>query len=125
MFSVQKRTTTDSVGSNVQQKLFGRSAGGHNKMGSQRFNSESGRRQLPSDLDPGEQELLEAFDHWIHTAHPNPTREGCPHHSVLRSLVFGTGKFEDEAVLNHIGHCAACLDELQQIRRELSARHEK
>lgn len=90
-------------------------------MGSQRFNSKSRRHQLPSDLDPGEQELLEAFDQWIHTAHPNPTREGCPHHSVLKSLAFGTGKIEDASMLDHIGHCAACLDELQQIRQEASA----
>ena len=90
-------------------------------MGSQRFDSESGRRQLPSDLDPGEEELLKAFDQWIHTAHPNPTREGCPEHSVLISFAFGSGKVEDEGLLDHVGHCAACLDDLQQIRREQSA----
>src|SRR5215467_7689493 len=68
-------------------------------MGNQRSNSESRKRHLPSDLDSGEEELLEAFDQWVHTAHPNPTREGCPEHSVLTSLALGNSRVEDVSVL--------------------------
>src|SRR5215471_18994414 len=120
-FTVQKRNHNRYCWKHVQKSTFLADQQAVTTMGSQRFNSESGKRQLPSDLDPGEEELLEAFDEWIDTAHPNPTREGCPEHSVLMSLIFGTGKFEDESVLDHIGHCAACLDDLQEICRKRSA----
>jgi len=33
---------------------------------------------FPPDMDPGELELLVAFDIWIHEKHPNPERKGCP-----------------------------------------------
>ena len=122
-FWFKSGTPTDTVGSNVRQITLLADQQAVTTMGSQRFNCESGRRQLPSDLDPGEEELIEAFDQWIHTAHSNHTREGCPHRSVLRSFVFGTNKTKDESVFDHIGHCAACLDDMQQIRRELSAKY--
>jgi len=80
-----------------------------------------GGSDLPSDVEPGESELIQAFDRWIHVAHPNPERKGCPGKSVLMALALAKEKFEDEYTLNHIGRCAACLDDLKQIKRELTA----
>ena len=47
-------------------------------------------------------------------------RKGCPGKSVLTALALAKEKFEDEYTLTHIGHCAACLDDLKQIKRELT-----
>jgi hypothetical protein len=77
------------------------------------------RNDLPSDLDPGEAELLEEFDRWIHREHPNPERRGCPGRQKLLALARAKTKFEDQYTLDHIGVCAACLDELREIKREL------
>lgn len=77
------------------------------------------RRSLPADVEPGEAELIEAFDQWIHETHPNPERKGCPGRLALTELVVADTKFEDEYTLKHIGECAACLDDLTEIRREL------
>jgi hypothetical protein len=76
--------------------------------------------ELPSDVEPGEPELLAAFDHWVHSAHANAERKGCPGRRVLLALALAKEKFEDEYTLNHIGHCAACLDDLKQIKRGLT-----
>jgi hypothetical protein len=81
--------------------------------------SEDFRSQLPKDLDPGEAELLEEFDRWIHEHNPNPERIGCPERETLVALVLAKSKFEDEYTLDHIGECGACLDELLRIKREL------
>lgn len=84
------------------------------------FKPGAGGSDLPSDVEPGEPELLEAFDRWIHSAHPNTERKGCPGKRVLMALALAKEKFEDEYTLNHIGRCAACLDDLKQIKRELT-----
>src|ERR1700694_3777292 len=86
------------------------------EMNWERFNPGS---NLPSDAEPGEAELLAAFDQWIHDEHPNLERKGCPGKPVLVALALATEKFEDEDNITHIGHCAACLDDLKEIRREL------
>jgi hypothetical protein len=36
------------------------------------------------------------------------------------ALALAKEKFEDEYTLSHIGHCAARLDDLKQIKRELT-----
>ena len=36
------------------------------------------------------------------------------------ALALAQEKFEDEYTLTHIGHCAACLADLKQIKRELT-----
>ncbi len=77
---------------------------------------------FPPDLDPGEAELLLAFDIWIHEKHPNPEREGCPGRDRLEAVVRAKTKVEDQYTLDHIGLCAACLDEMKEIKRELTGR---
>ena len=90
-------------------------------MSSEEFKSGDGGSELPIDVEPGEPELIEAFDAWVHRMYPNQERKGCPGRSTLMALALAKEKFEDEYTLNHIGRCAACLDDLKQIKRELTA----
>lgn len=76
------------------------------------------KRSLPVDVEPGEEKIIEAFDRWIHATHPNPERIGCPGKLALAELVVADTKFDDEYTLKHIGECAACLDELTELRLE-------
>jgi hypothetical protein len=62
--------------------------------------------------------MIEAFDRWIHATYPNPQRIGCPGKLALAELVVADTKFEDEYTLKHIGECAACLDDLTELRLE-------
>ena len=78
----------------------------------------STKRRLPADVEPGEEELIEAFDRWIHNTQPNPERIGCPGRLALAELVVADTKFSDEYTLRHIGECAACLDDLTDLRQE-------
>lgn len=79
----------------------------------------SGEHDFPPDMDPGEAELLVAFDLWIHDKHPNPERKGCPGRERLVAVVQAKQKVEDQYTLEHVGECAACLDEMRGIKREL------
>jgi hypothetical protein len=72
-------------------------------------------RGLPADVEPGEVELLEAFDRWIHKHHANPERVGCPGLLSLAELVVADSKFDDEYTLRHIGECAACVDDIKML----------
>jgi len=85
-------------------------------MNDELLDPKSNRRALPADIEPGEEELIEAFDRWVHENHPNPERIGCPGGLALAELVVADTKFEDEYTLKHIGQCAACLDELTELR---------
>lgn len=80
----------------------------------------SGEDYFPPDMDPGELELLVAFDIWIHENHANPERKGCPGRERLEAVVRARTRVMDEYTLKHMGLCAACLDEMRQIRRELA-----
>jgi hypothetical protein len=75
------------------------------------------------DMDPGELELIVSFDIWIHETHPNPQRKGCPGRDRLEAVVRARTKVEDEYTLRHIGLCAACLDEMREIKRGLVAKN--
>lgn len=82
----------------------------------------SGEEYFPPDMDPGELELLVAFDIWIHEKHPNRERKGCPGRERLEAVVQARTRVEDQYTLKHMGLCAACLDEMREIRRELAKR---
>ena len=75
---------------------------------------------FPADMEPGELELLAAFDIWIHKNHANAERRGCPGRDRLEAVVRARSKVEDEYTLRHIGLCAACLDEMREIKRGLA-----
>ena len=75
-------------------------------------------RRLPPDVEPLEKEIIDAFDEWIHETHPNPRRIGCPGRLALAELVVADTEFDDKYTLHHIGECAACLDDLSELREE-------
>jgi hypothetical protein len=89
------------------------------------FNSKPNGRSLPSDIEPGEAELIEAFDRFIHANHANPKRIGCPGKLALAELVVADTKFEDESTLKHIGECAACVDDLTELHFEWKRMNER
>jgi hypothetical protein len=62
-------------------------------------------------------DLIAAFDHLVHAEHPNPQRVGCPGPTALASLAKDPGTLETEPILDHVRQCAACLDELRDLRR--------
>ena len=80
----------------------------------------TGEDYFPPDMAPGELELLVAFDVWIHAEHANPERKGCPGRERLEAVVRARTRVEDEYTLKHMSLCAACLDEMRTIRRELT-----
>ena len=80
----------------------------------------SGEEYFPPDMDPGELQLLVAFDIWIHENHPNLERKGCTGRERLEAVVRAKTKVEDEYTLQHMVLCAACLDEMRAIGRELA-----
>ena len=86
----------------------------------EQFKTGPGGTDLPSDVEPGESELIQAFERWIHVAHPNPERKGCPGRERLEAVVKATTKLKDKYTLDHIGQCAACLDEMKAIKREIA-----
>jgi len=89
-------------------------------MTSDKSKRRSGGPDFPPDMDPGEAELLIAFDLWIHDKHPNLERKGCPGKDRLVAVVQARVKVEDQYTLDHLSKCAACLDEMKEIKRELA-----
>jgi len=65
-------------------------------------------------------DLGSLLDSWIHETHPNPQRTGCPGRERLEAVVRATKKLKDKDTLDHIGQCAACLDEMRAIKREIA-----
>jgi len=72
----------------------------------------------PEDLNPEDPKVLRALGHFLEDRYPNPDRVGCPGTEVLKHLA--TAPFNvDPRVLNHIGRCAPCARELQELRKGL------
>ena len=64
------------------------------------------------------EELVTAFGRRVHEEHPNPERVGCPERAALTRLAKEPVSVDAEPLLDHILQCAACLDELRDLRRE-------
>lgn len=63
-------------------------------------------------------DLVAAFGRHISEAHANPERIGCPDWSVLVALANRPSAAEEfAAALDHICHCAPCLEGLASLRR--------
>jgi hypothetical protein len=62
-------------------------------------------------------DLITAFDRAVHEDHPNPERVGCPGSTALARLVREPDSLKTEPILDHLRQCAACLDELRDLRR--------
>jgi hypothetical protein len=77
-----------------------------------------GAKESRERLTVGRQEdladLITAFDRAVHEDHPNPERIGCPGRPALTALV--KGSLGSDLLLEHIRNCAACLDELKELR---------
>lgn len=61
-------------------------------------------------------ELIAAFDRAVHADHTNPQRGGCPDRTVLTRLAREPDALDTESVLDHLRQCAACLDQLRDLR---------
>ncbi len=61
-------------------------------------------------------DLIEAFDRVVHEDHLNPDRAGCSGRPVLTVLAKDSKPLGSDSLLEHIRHCAACLDELKELR---------
>jgi hypothetical protein len=61
-------------------------------------------------------DLITAFDRAVHDDHPNPERVGCPGQPALTMLADESVTLRSDSVLEHIRNCAACLDELKELR---------
>lgn len=61
-------------------------------------------------------DLITAFARSVHEDHPNPERVGCPGRPALTALAKELGPVTSDSLLEHIRHCAACLDELKELR---------
>lgn len=63
-------------------------------------------------------DLLAAFARRVHEEHPNAERIGCPGRPALMRLATEPRASGSEAILDHLRECAACLDELRELRRQ-------
>lgn len=63
-----------------------------------------------------ETELMAAFETVLHRDFPNPHRIGCLGSECLVALAAGRKDGQSALALAHIGECAACFDELKQLR---------
>lgn len=61
-------------------------------------------------------DLILAFDRAVHEDHPNPERVGCPGRPALTTLAKQPAKTRPGSLLEHLRNCAACLDELKELR---------
>ena len=61
-------------------------------------------------------DLIEAFDRVMHEDHLNLDRASCPGTPALTVLAKDSKQHGSDSLLEHIRHCAACLDELKELR---------
>ena len=77
-------------------------------------------RKSPEGLTVGRNEeldeLIAAFDHRVHEDHANTERVGCPGRPTLTTLAKKPATVRSDSILEHIRNCAACLDELKELR---------
>jgi hypothetical protein len=62
-------------------------------------------------------ELIAAFGRRARKEHSNSARIGCPGMPALTRLVTEPEALGRSSLLDHLRHCAACLDELRELRR--------
>ena len=61
-------------------------------------------------------DLIAAFECAVHENHPNRERVGCPGTPALTTLAKESATLQSDSILEHIRNCAACLDELKELR---------
>jgi hypothetical protein len=60
--------------------------------------------------------LIAAFGHQVHEKHPNPERIGCPGGPALTRLATEPKAFGSGSIFDHVRQCAACLNDLRDLR---------
>jgi hypothetical protein len=61
-------------------------------------------------------DLIAVFGRQVREEHPNTERVGCPGRLALTTLAAATANLRSESILDHVRNCAACLDELKELR---------
>jgi hypothetical protein len=61
-------------------------------------------------------DLIAAFERAVHEDAPNPERVGCPGRLALSTLAKESANIRSDSILEHIRNCAACLDEVKELR---------
>ena len=61
-------------------------------------------------------DLIAVFGRRVRDEHPNTERVGCPGRLALTTLVAAAVNLRSESILEHVRNCAACLDELKELR---------
>jgi hypothetical protein len=61
-------------------------------------------------------DLIAAFDRVVHEDHFNAERTGCPGRPALTAMARDSKPLGSDSLLEHIRHCAACLNELKELR---------
>ena len=61
-------------------------------------------------------DLIDAFGRQVHEDRPNHGRVGCPGRPALVRLATEPTALASASVLDHVRQCAACLDELRDLR---------
>jgi hypothetical protein len=67
-------------------------------------------------------DLIAAFRRQLQEEHPNPERAGCPGRPALMRLATEPDPLGPDFILDHIRQCAACLEELKELRRTIKRR---
>ena len=63
--------------------------------------------------------LIAAFGRRVQEEHPNPERVGCPGRAALTRLATEPEALGPDSILDHLRQCAACLDELRELRTSI------
>jgi hypothetical protein len=78
----------------------------------------SNRSSVNRSFEFTERELLRAYNRMLHRDYPNPERIGCPGREVLQKMAFSI-QLVTNSMLEHLGQCAPCVDELKELRSRL------
>ena len=70
-------------------------------------------------------DLIATFGRRVHEEHPNPERVGCPGRPVLTTLASKSAPLCSKSILEHVRNCAACLDELKELRVSIKGLHSR
>lgn len=65
-------------------------------------------------------DLISAFGRRVHEEHPNTERVGCPGRPALAEAA---ATLCSDSILEHVRNCAACLDELKELRLATNGRN--
>lgn len=75
-------------------------------------------KYLPSDLEPGEAELLVGWNRYLQARYPNPDRICCPGEAVLKKLAETPLESCDRKILDHVARCGPCARELREFHHK-------